>query len=508
MKMLWMRRKNSAPGPTNRIPHWTSLLLPLTLAIILTGRSAELTAINRRHARVAPEWLKQATIYQVWLRSFSSQGTLKAVTARLPYLADLGVTFVYLSPFMKGPHPFKVSDYYALNPEHGSEEDLKALISEAHRLKLKVMMDVVFYHSALDNVLMKDPENYMRTGEGKIQLGYFALPRLNFENPELRTYLIKSLIHWVEDFGVDGFRCDVSGGVPLPFWEEARAALDQVKPDLILLAECDMPEEQLKAFDISYNYPFYYFPLVAVFQKGEPASSLIEHWERARAAFPQGARFLHFSDNHDQPRAVMLFSQKGALAAGVLNFTLDGIPFLYNGQEVGDPAPTAWETDAGSVIKLPATMDAAAPNGDEETWIAFKRLFQMRREEAALTSGELIWISNTRPQSVLSFLRRKSAKADNAGLVYDWPNKQVPPLNAGDEEILVVINLSNRKELTVVGLPWTDYKPMQDLMKKDRQVRVPIQESKLVFNLGAFEFVVAKRLPPQTIDPLVAPQPK
>ena len=151
MKMLWMRRKNSAPGPTNRIPHWTSLLLPLTLAIILTGRSAELTAINGRHARVAPEWLKQATIYQVWLRSFSSEGTLKAVTARLPYLADLGVTFVYLSPFMKGPHPFKVSDYYALNPEHGSEEDLKALISEAHRLKLKVKMDVVFYQSAFYN---------------------------------------------------------------------------------------------------------------------------------------------------------------------------------------------------------------------------------------------------------------------------------------------------------------------------------------------------------------------
>ena len=83
-----------------------------------------------RHARVAPDWLKQATVYQVWLRSFSSEGTLKAVTARLPYLADLGVTFVYLSPFMKGPHPFKPSDYYAINPEHGTEEDLRALVDD------------------------------------------------------------------------------------------------------------------------------------------------------------------------------------------------------------------------------------------------------------------------------------------------------------------------------------------------------------------------------------------
>jgi hypothetical protein len=90
---------------------------------------------------------------------------------------------------------------------------------------------------------------------------------------------------------------------------------------------------------------------------------------------------------------------------------------------------------------------------------------------------------------------------DVNGLVYDWPNKPVPPLNEGDEEILVVINLSNRKVTTIVDLPWADYKPMQDLMNKDRQVRVPIQESKLVFNLSAFEFVVAKRLPPKTVEP-------
>jgi glycosidase len=477
----------------------------LLLMAFLNAAVALASTTSEWHARKAPEWLKQATVYQVWLRSFSSEGTLKAVTARLPYLADLGVAFVYLSPFMKGPHPFEMSDYYAINPEHGTEEDLRALVTEAHRLKLKVMMDVVFYHSAPDNVLMRDPDNYMRNAEGKILLGYFALPRLNFENPKLRAYLIANLVHWVKDFGVDGFRCDVSGGVPLTFWEEARETLDAVKSDLILLAECDMPEEQLNAFDISYNYPFYYFPLVAVMTKGEPASSVREHWQQARAAFPQGARFLHFSDNHDQPRAVLSFGQKGALAVAVLNFTLDGIPFVYNGQEVGDPAPTAWQADPRSVISLPPTIDAAAPNGDDETWSTFRRLFQMRKEEIALTSGEVVWISNTHPQSVLSFVRRKSAKEDAGTPVYDWPNKPVPLLNQGDEEILVVINLSNRKLTTVVDLPWADYKPMQDLINKDRQVRVPIQESKLVFNLAAFEFVVTKRLPPKTIEPGTTP---
>src|SRR6267142_2958976 len=233
----------------------------LALWIGLCCSPGQSAGVGEREARVAPDWLKRATIYQVWLRSFSQEGSLKAVTTRLPYLADLGVTIVYLSPFLKGPHPFKVSDYYAVNPELGTDDDLKRLIAEAHRLKLKVMMDVVFYHSALDNVLMDDPENYMHTPEGKILLGRWELPRPNFDNPKLRRYLIGSLIHWVKDFGVDGFRCDVSGGVPLPFWEEARDELDGLNPEIILLAECDMPEEQLKAFDISYNYPFYYFPL-------------------------------------------------------------------------------------------------------------------------------------------------------------------------------------------------------------------------------------------------------
>src|SRR5215831_2663078 len=296
MKSPWILGNGWRRSAIARRPSWMALLL-ITL---LEGAIALASPTSERHSRTAPEWLKQATVYQVWLRSFSAEGTLKAVTGRLPYLANLGVTFVYLSPFMKGPHPFEMSDYYAINPEHGTEEDLRELVTEAHRLKLKVMMDVVFFHSAPDNVLMKDPDNYMRTAEGKILLGYFALPRLNFENPKLRSYLIGNLIHWVKDFGIDGFRCDVSGGVPLTFWEEARDALDEVKPDLVLLAECDMPEEQIKAFDVSYDYPFYYFPLVAVLTKGEPANSLREHWERSRAAFPHGARFLHFSDNHDQ----------------------------------------------------------------------------------------------------------------------------------------------------------------------------------------------------------------
>jgi glycosidase len=70
---------------------------------------------------------------------------------------------------------------------------------------------------------------------------------------------------------------------------------------------------------------------------------------------PQGARLLHFSDNHDWRKAVLEFGEKGAFAASILNFTLDGIPFLYNGQEVGDCSPPTGSRRQLSIGRNPET---------------------------------------------------------------------------------------------------------------------------------------------------------
>ena len=153
--------------------------------------------------------------------------------------------------------------------------------------------------------------------------------------------VLADMVHWVRDFDIDGFRCDVGGGVPESFWDEARDALDKINPEIVLLSESDRPDDQLQAFDISYNFN-YYFALRSVLRDGAPAIAIRKSWETMHATMPKGARLLHFSDSHDWPRAVMQFGTKGATAASVLNFTLDGIPFVYNGQEVDDPTATAW----------------------------------------------------------------------------------------------------------------------------------------------------------------------
>ena len=111
--------------------------------------------------------------------------------------------------------------------------------------------------------------------------------------------------------------------------------MDKVNPSAIMLAEADVPAHQLKAFNISYNFP-YYSALQAVVVNGESADRIRQQWEKARAAFPRGSCFVHLNDNHDQNRADVVFGEKAALATSVLNLTLDGIPLLYNGEEIGD----------------------------------------------------------------------------------------------------------------------------------------------------------------------------
>jgi glycosidase len=440
--------------------------------------------VAKKKARQAPAFLEHATIYQIWMRSFTPEGTLRAATAKLPYIADLGVTIVYLSPIQRqstdtrveywsprmrqskaggSKNPYRIADYDAIDPEYGTEADLRMLVATAHKLNLKVMMDVVFYHAGVDSVLMRRPEFFLHTPEGSITLGPWNFPVLNFANQDLRAYLIRNLVHWAKDLGVDGFRCDVAGRVPLDFWEDARAELDKVNPNIVMLAEADVPEHQLRAFDISYNFP-YYTALVSVVRDGEPATRLKEQWEKARAAFPAGARFLHYNDNHDRERADVVFGQKGALATSVLNFTLDGIPFVYNGLEIGDTTPNDIMSHAPIRWDI-GTFPAVAPRRE-----LFKRLFQLRREEPALsTAGELLWLKNSRANDVVSFMRRK-----------------------GDQEVLVAINLSNRKCTVLLDDVGDDAGLFQDLIRQ-QAVAFPVSDGKLRLDLGAFGFVVAKK---------------
>jgi glycosidase len=186
--------------------------------------------------------------------------------------------------------------------------------------------------------------------------------------------------------------------VPTGFWEQVRAEITKVKPGAILLAEASKPELLVKTFDIDYAWPLL-STMNDVLMHGSPASNIRQTWEKSCAQFPKDSLHMMISDDHDEVRAVSRYGVEGALAASALMFTLDGVPLIYNGMEVGDTAQTA-----GSALfaRLPiawASQDRVPLRN------IYHDLIQLRHQYAALHDSRVDWLHNSDEARLLSFLR-------------------------------------------------------------------------------------------------------
>ncbi len=416
--------------------------------------------VNNQQAREAPEWITRGIIYQINPRAFTEEGTLKSAASRLPDLARLGINIVYLCPVfvadddmdqrfwsprqkasgMNNPrNPYRMKDFYHVDPEYGTDNDLKDYIIMAHKLGLRVMLDMVYLHCGPTAVFLKDhPDFIKRDNEGKPVNAAWAFPALNYANPELREYLCRNMEYWVKDFDVDGFRCDVASGIPIDFWEESRDRLEKIRPDIGMLAEGERTVDQLKAFDLNYSFTWFN-ALRRVMEKGESASTLSMTWENMANANPKGSRFIRYTDNHDiandayHNRIEKTWGTKGVNAALVMTFTLDGVPFLYNGQEVAD---TARHSIFG---RLPVNWEGRDTPAGKARIVLVKRLIKMRLAEPSLIRGTLRWIENNEPNTVVSYLREHNG-----------------------EKILTVVNLSAKQVSLnkLLGIKTGSYKPL------------------------------------------------
>ena len=294
-----------------------SLLIAVALATASVRGSAQARDVSQLPARTSATWVRDAVIYELNPRTFSKTGDFNGITARLDDLKNLGVTVVWLMPIhpigqvkKKGSigSPYAVRDYMEINPAYGTKDDLKRLVTEAHRRGLKVIIDVVANHTSWDNKLMAHPAYYRRDAQGQVVSPYdwTDVAALNYANPELRKYMIDMLTYWMRDFDLDGYRCDVAGEVPTDFWEQARAALEKIKPEIIMLAEAHKPDLLVKAFDLDYAWPAY-GTLADVIMNGRNATAIREEWENERREYPRGALHMRFSENHDEKRAIARF---------------------------------------------------------------------------------------------------------------------------------------------------------------------------------------------------------
>lgn len=452
----------------NKLPLF---ILPLALAAATFALPAQEQKAAGATTRPAPEWLRAGVVYEVFPRNFSAAGNLGGITVRLDELKDLGVTVLWLMPlhpigekFRKGTigSPYAIRDYYALDPAYGTKADLKKLVAESHRRGLKVILDLVANHTAWDSVMMAHPEFYKQNAAGKIippVPDWTDVAGLNYANPQLRTYMIGMLKHYVTECDVDGFRCDVAAMVPTDFWEQARAELEKVKPDIMMLAEASKPELLTKAFDMDYAWPLH-AALNKVLLEGAPATDLKTSWEESRRQFLPGALHLRISDNHDEARAVARFGMRGALAVQVLMLTLDGVPLFYNGMEVGDATESG---DPALFEKLPIFWK---PKERPPLRDIYRDLIRLRKQYAPFCNDRVIWLHNSEEANLVTIMRLD-----------------------GKDEFVVAINLSNRP---VVG--WVEvmnageFKPL----KLSGSAEAPASGFPL-FRLNGFEWRIYHR---------------
>lgn len=423
-------------------------------------------------ARVSAPWIRDAVVYEIFPRNFSSNGTFAAITAQLDNLKALGVDVLWLMPIhptgrlkAKGTFgsPYAVRDYYGINPDYGTAADLHQLITTAHQRGLKVILDIVANHTAWDSVMMANTQFYKRDAAGRVQPpnpNWTDVAGLDYSNPDTCRYMLDMLRYWVREFDVDGFRCDVAGEVPTRFWEQARAALEPMKPGIFLLAEASKPELLVRAFDADYDWPMLN-ALNRVFMDGAPATDVRKSWEESRRTFPRGALHLRFTDNHDEARAISRYGWNGALAASVLVFTLDGLPLLYNGMEVGD---TTESGDPALFEKLPIFWHPKQREGFRAT---YQQLSRLRKQSPAFGSDRVVWLTNSTPADVITFLR------PSAG-----------------EEFLVAVNCSNRNVTpTIEGLD--DGRGFQTVLSGRPGPDAAISLPRL--SLGAFGYRIERR---------------
>lgn len=379
-----------------------------------------------RPARTSASWVHDAVIYEVYLRSFSKEGTFYALERRLPELKALGVTVVWLMPIhpvgelgRKGKlgSPYSVQDYYGINPEFGTLNDFKSLVESVHRMGMKIIIDLVANHTSWDSKLMFDhPEWFKKNNEGAIvspNADWTDVAQLDYRQHELRKYMIKMMSYWVGDIGIDGYRCDVADIVPLDFWNTAREELDRIRP-VVMLAEGKNPEDHLEAFDLTYSWNLYDV-LQDVVDEIRPVKELDGKLEKESLQYPKNSLRLRFSSNHDKNvqdgPAIRRYTAAGAKAAAALTFTCPGVPLVYNGDEVGNARK----------LNLLDKVDIDWSKGKEfrelYTWLA-----HLRNQHEALARGNYrrIWCSDS--ARVYAFERF-----------------------SGDDSVYVVINFSRQR---------------------------------------------------------------
>lgn len=299
----------------------------------------------------APE---DVMMYQVNPRVFAAESSFNAVAQQLDSIHALGANVVWFMPVYEVGQersvnsPYCIQDYKALNPEFGTLEEFSSLVAQCHERGMSVILDWVANHTSWDNAWVADhPEWYTRNAEGEIispeGTGWLDVADLNFDNQEMRLAMIDAMKFWVNEAGIDGFRCDAADFVPYDFWEQAIDSLRAIPGrKLLMLAEGKRKDHFQAGFEMNYAWDFM-TALRDVFIRDSSALLLYRTDSLEYDSIPAGCVKLRFTTNHDEASklspVVEYQGERGSMSAFVIAAFLRGGALIYGSQEVGYPEP-------------------------------------------------------------------------------------------------------------------------------------------------------------------------
>lgn len=334
-----------------------------------------------------PEWVKDTRWYQIFPDRFANGNTsndpenvqpwgeteptqtnffggdFEGVIQHLDYLEDLGINGIYFTPIFTAlsNHKYDTIDYFKIDSQFGTEEDLKRLVKACHERGIKVMLDAVFNHSGYYFAPFQDllehgaqskyvnwfhPHTFPLRGGERPNYEAFAfvesMPKLNTQNPEVKKYLLDVASYWITEFDIDGWRLDVANEVDHQFWREFRSVVREKKPDLYILGEVwhdSMPWLLGDQFDAVMNYPFTTNVLNLLANQTITAQEFMNGMTTVIQSYPNNVMDVTFNlvGSHDTPRILTECDEdiRRVKLIYILLYTFMGSPCMYYGDEIG-----------------------------------------------------------------------------------------------------------------------------------------------------------------------------
>lgn len=415
-----------------------------------------------------PDWVRDAIMYYVMPDRFypgdgvawketedNSQimgGTLQGIKDKLNYIQSMGFNTLWLMPWMDGPtyHNYGATDFYGVDPQFGTEEDLRDLITDAHERGFRVLVDFVGNHCSDEHPYFLDAKsnvnskyrNWFNFGEGSQYESFFSggeLPQLNLNNTETRKYVFDLARYWVTEYGIDGYDLDYAIGPSHELWAAFSRSVREVSDEVVIFTEGVTTPESLLSYvgRVDGCQDFAWCQAARrVFGNGKIT---VEEFERFLSGsdkfFPSNFVAPIMLDNQNMDRFLLVAGndQRKLRVAAACQYTMSQPISVWAGTEMGMSQRVSASENLNFVRDVTAWDDI-----DEETSTWFRSLAELRKKHPSLRRGIRTPMIADAQTGILAY--SKSYESERCIVVLNtsetWRQVEIPGATSGSKDAL------------------------------------------------------------------------